>query len=313
MRKFVLSLLVPAAVCLAQAPATDTAAPTRAVVGGSGGGFISAMPSPLGANATFFFRSGEFSFDRNVVKGQPYTADAVTTRVQTLADGNRITSTESAQVARDSEGRTRREQVLGVPPGADRSGASPKIVFINDPVAQVNYVLEPDHTARKMPVPKAIGYQQMDDSISAKGVVPSGAAMGTFNTGIVSSGAAVATLDTAVAPPLRAGLGGEASSVEDLGSQTIESVQAEGKRTTTTIPAGKIGNEQPIVITYERWYSPDLQTVVMTRRSDPRVGEETFQLTNIQRAEPPASMFEVPSDYKIAEPSDAVRQITIKQ
>ena len=78
-------------------------------------------------------------------------------------------------------------------------------------------------------------------------------------------------------------------------------VSAQGTRTTRTIPAGAIGNEKPIVITVERWYSPDLQMNVMIKRSDPRTGENVFQLTNIMRSEPDASLFQVPPDYTVKE------------
>ena len=84
-------------------------------------------------------------------------------------------------------------------------------------------------------------------------------------------------------------------------ARSIEGVQAEGLRVTTTIPAGDIGNEQPIQIVNERWYSPELQVVVMTRHSDPRFGETTYRLTNISRTEPAATLFQVPSDYTIKE------------
>ena len=86
---------------------------------------------------------------------------------------------------------------------------------------------------------------------------------------------------------------------QDLGKQIIEGVEAEGTRTTITIPAGEIGNERPIEIVSERWYSPELQLVVMTRNSDPRSGETTYKLTNINRTEPAKTLFEVPSDYTI--------------
>jgi len=88
---------------------------------------------------------------------------------------------------------------------------------------------------------------------------------------------------------------------EQLGKQNIEGVEAEGTRTTVTIPAGEIGNERAIEIVSERWFSPELQLVVMTRNSDPRTGETTYKLTNINRAEPAKSLFEVPSDYTIKE------------
>jgi hypothetical protein len=84
---------------------------------------------------------------------------------------------------------------------------------------------------------------------------------------------------------------------EQLGKQIIEGVEAEGSRTTVTIPAGEIGNEKPIVIVSERWYSPELQMVIMSKHSDPRSGETIYRLTNISRLEPAKALFEVPGDY----------------
>ncbi|HEY9284335.1 MAG TPA: hypothetical protein VIP46_12845, partial [Pyrinomonadaceae bacterium] len=99
------------------------------------------------------------------------------------------------------------------------------------------------------------------------------------------------------------------STKETLGKQSIEGVEAEGTRTTVTIPAGAIGNERAIQITSERWYSPELQLVVMTRHSDPRFGETTYRLTNISRAEPDRTLFEVPAGYTIKEGGPFERRI----
>jgi len=99
--------------------------------------------------------------------------------------------------------------------------------------------------------------------------------------------------------------------VESLGKMTIEGVEAEGTRTTMTIPQGEIGNERQIEIVSERWYSPELQTVVMSKRNDPMSGDMTYRLTNINRSEPASSLFEVPSDYKIKE-GPAVREFKFK-
>jgi len=63
-------------------------------------------------------------------------------------------------------------------------------------------------------------------------------------------------------------------------------VIANGSRSTTTIPAGQIGNEQPIQIVSEQWVSPDLQVLVLTKHTDPRSGETTYRLNNITRVEP---------------------------
>ena len=66
-----------------------------------------------------------------------------------------------------------------------------------------------------------------------------------------------------------------------------------------TIPAGEIGNEREINIVNERWYSPELQTVIMSKNSDPRMGETLYKLTNIKRGDPHPSLFQVPSDYTV--------------
>ena len=93
--------------------------------------------------------------------------------------------------------------------------------------------------------------------------------------------------------------GGKRAKRESLGKQIIEGVEAEGTRTTVTIAAGEIGNERAIEIVNERWYSPELQVVVMTKRSDPRAGETVYKLTNINRSEPAKSLFEIPADYTV--------------
>jgi hypothetical protein len=105
-------------------------------------------------------------------------------------------------------------------------------------------------------------------------------------------------------PPPPPGMPGAAEGQtvrEDLGSQSIEGVSAIGSRSTTTIPAGAIGNEQPITIVSEQWFSPDLQVLVLTRHSDPRQGDTTYRLVNVVRAEPDRSLFVVPADYTFKE------------
>jgi TonB family protein len=97
--------------------------------------------------------------------------------------------------------------------------------------------------------------------------------------------------------------GEENAKSESLGKQSVEGVEAEGTRRTVEIPVGEIGNERPIQIVFERWYSPELQVVVMTKHSDPRFGETTYRLTSINRSEPARELFEVPADYTLRGPS----------
>ena len=95
---------------------------------------------------------------------------------------------------------------------------------------------------------------------------------------------------------------------EQLGSKTVNGLQAEGTRVTRTIPAGQIGNEKPIEVVTERWYSTDLQLPLTTVHNDPMMGTVTTNLTNISHAAPDPSLFQVPSDYKTetGQPGDAL-------
>ncbi|MGB7203578.1 MAG: hypothetical protein WBD16_15125 [Pyrinomonadaceae bacterium] len=88
------------------------------------------------------------------------------------------------------------------------------------------------------------------------------------------------------------------SKTEELGTRDFEGVPATGTRKITTIPAGAIGNERPIEIVYERWYSKELGMTVYSKNIDPRFGEQTYRLLNISRSEPDPSLFTVPQGYK---------------
>jgi hypothetical protein len=84
-----------------------------------------------------------------------------------------------------------------------------------------------------------------------------------------------------------------------LGTKEFDGVKAEGKSTTWTIPAGQVGNRNPINIMSESWYSPELQVTVYSRHSDPRTGESIYRLASIRRGEPSADLFKVPEDYQV--------------
>ncbi len=242
----------------------------------------------------FTFVNSEFSFDK-LVKGAPYSAQAVTEMTQILSDGNRIVNTSSAAVYRDGEGRTRREQTLRAIGNFSAAAEPFQTISINDPVAGVAYVLEPhSKTARK------IQGLHIEATPSAGFKVSSSGSEGQNFTFTTADGAVAIKRATAESKAAE-GKGTKSYRKEDLGTQTIEGVSATGTRTTVTIPAGQIGNERAIEIVEERWFSPDLQTMVMTRRSDPRSGETVYRLTNINRAEPDHSLFEVPADYVVNE------------
>jgi hypothetical protein len=306
--------------------------------------------------------TSEFNFDSKIVKGAPYSADGVTETIQLLGDGNRIVRHSTAKIYRDSQGRTRREQALNVVGTWPVSGETPTMIHLNDPVAGMQYTLNPQTktatktTVRhftaaapnsdKVTVTKLEGNQAKvlvngevkevngdtikfvtDDNQTVtlssanrektvaelKARAQAGAAAAGGRSGEVVS--FVASNDGGVAT--FSALNGAEVNRESLGTQVVEGVQAEGTRITMTIPAGKIGNERPIVTVNERWYSPELQTVVLSKNSDPRMGETTFRLTNLNRSEPDPSLFQVPAEYTVKEggfgfgtgPTNLIRKI----
>lgn len=249
-------------------------------------------------------------FDRapSPVVGAPYSATVTNESIQTLGDGNRLIQKTSGTTARDSQGRTRQDAILPAI-GNMAAANAPKLVFIHDPVTQTSYTLNlAEKTAQKMPTPPPPGETGAPHMTGA-----------TFTMRVVDGGGPGAPplpppdADAMPAPP--AGSAGgpvvfekhvvtmeqNPAATEDLGSQTMEGVLVNGVRTTRTIPEGQIGNERPITIVTEIWTSPELKTIVYSRRSDPRIGEQTFRLTNIVRTEPNASLFAVPADFKVVD------------
>lgn len=245
-----------------------------------------------GGNVTMsYFAVGDFG---KAVTGAPYSATAVTETTQILGDGNRIVNKMESQVARDGQGRTRRQETMSnVGPLATNA---PKMAFINDPVGKVSYVLDmTDKTAQvvKLPPPgqgpHTLAMTVAPDAAQAKATAEAGAIQKRVIIAGGSSGVEQRVWVNNDDP--------RQVKTESLGTQTIEGVSATGTRTTRTIPAGEIGNERPLEITSEVWTSPDLQMVVLSKRNDPRMGETVYKLTNIQRAEPDPSLFQVPSGF----------------
>ena len=260
------------------------------------------------------FMSGPIAFDTEPVTGAPYSAEAVTDIVQKLSDGNRIVRQNKAQISRDGQGRTRREQGFAMfgPLVNGPRGNELRNVQISDPTTGSVVMLDlQNRTANKMPGPPRLmwnaraGAMNGDPAAGAEKInvetfqmaVPAGGGHG---------GVMINRMEAISASP------GEKPVVESLGTQFMEGVAVEGTRTTLTIPAGEIGNEQPINVVSERWFSPDLKVLVMSRQSDPRFGETTYRLTNLSRAEPPSQLFEIPADFTVVEPT-ANRQMMIER
>jgi hypothetical protein len=230
-------------------------------------------PGPMMGFDDVGFVGFEHGLRGKTVAGAPFSATYSSQSTQVLADGNRIQHGSTGTIARDSQGRTRRDMTLpAIGPFAASGQAAPHVVFIDDPVGGVHYVLHPENKSANKMAPPRDGWHGNKSHEGAKG--RDGSRWKERERELTTT---------------------------SLGTQMINGVSAEGTRYTRTIPAGEVGNEKAITIVTEKWFSPDLQTVVMTKRTDPFRGDTVSQLTNIQRQEPAATIFQVPADYAVQE------------
>ena len=261
------------------------------------------------------FMSDPVAFDTEPVTGAPYSAEAITDLVQTLSDGNRIVRQNKAQINRDSQGRTRREQgfaMFGPLVNGPRED-QPRSVQISDPATGSAILLDlRNKTAHRMPTPPRLLLRNKIAGITGNAAVNvEKINLEKFEIALPSSHEARGGVMFNRVEAM-AGHRVEEPVVESLGTQFMEGIAVEGTRTTVTIPAGQIGNELPINIVSERWFSPDLKVLVMSRQSDPRFGETTYRLTNINRAEPSPQLFEIPAGFRLVDPG-ANRNVIIEK
>ncbi len=273
------------------------------------------------------------------VKGAPYSAEEVNETNQMLADGTRIHRENRTTVYRDSEGRTRREtpenititdpvanvtyfldpktmtgqklpmasgnftflrSTAGVPIKGEAASTfsfhttvdGPTTITVNGTPLEEKELAEAMAKAKASGAPQTFTYDRREITTA----VGSGSGTG------VGVGVATAARTRAMGGVIMSDrMTSRKSPGESIGKQMIEGVNAEGTRNVSTIEAGAIGNDRPIQVTGESWYSDELQMVVMSKHSDPRTGDESFRLTNINRSEPGAYLFQAPSGYQINE------------
>jgi len=239
----------------------------------------------------------------HTVKNAPYSAQAVSERQQTLGDGNQISQRHDVTTwYRDSAGRTRLEM-------RDRQGELRKVV-INDPAAGSAWTLDPERRSAFRLAPRGTA---PDAARRAQGAAAGG---GDGDEVIVkrierADGDGRVPRDVRIHVPKFMAADGalrdagndakwkKNAVTRDLGSRTIDGVKAEGKLRSYEIPAGGIGNRNPIVVSDETWYAPELQITVYAKHSDPRSGDLVFRLENLKREEPAPALFSVPSGYTV--------------
>lgn len=272
-------------------------------------------------------------------KGAPYSAEILVESSQALADGNRISRKTTGRVYRDGEGRTRREEdgkerttisivdpvagfsysldsvnkiawrtatgATGAIMGKIDAAQQPAWVTRREPVTttaadgsastreRVTFVETTRAEAEKIQAEEAARAARAAGSQDAPSRAASEERVAVARGGGGGRGGAVAGV---LMPATREGVNLTPGPLEH---KMIDGIPVEGRKTTTVIAAGQIGNEQPITITSEEWRSADLNVLIQTRHTDPRTGESSYRLTNIIRAEPDPSLFMVPADYTV--------------
>ena len=260
-----LAILLTAVIAVTAPPSNAQQAGARGGAGGSRGAILIGEGIKITESAPI---------EVTPVKNAPFSAQAVTEFTQTLGDGNRIERRYESSVARDSRGRTRREEEIAlIGPLAAANAATPRLVTILDPDSGASYTLDDElrvaYRSLRAGNKKLVQLDKLDKALRT-----SDAELNKVNEA-------------------------QNAGVQDLGTRIIEGVRAQGTRTTTTIAAGAIGNLQPINIVSERWFSPELQMAVLVTRRDPRNGDTTYRLTHILRGEQPDALFAVPSSYEV--------------
>ncbi len=263
-RRFVRALVVGGLFLVAAAPShAQFPPPVKSLPAPGQFSRRSMLPQPGPMSGVFSFVEPLSDVNSKVVKGVPFSATVIRETVQRLADGNVINHKSVGTFARDGEGRTSREITLdNIGPWAS-AGKPPVLVFINDPVARKIYVLDENRkTVSEITASKNANLRR---SMRLR-------RWREFQSDVQT---------------------------QSLGDKTMDGLQVQGTRIVRTIPAGQIGNEKPIVITTVRWYSPELQTTILLKRTDPRFGTNTFELKNINLSQPPGSLFTVPPGYTV--------------
>ncbi len=197
----------------------------------------------------------------------PYSVVEEMEQIQTLADGTHVATKTQMRLYRDSYGRTRRESFLDVP---GMPLKEPAHITIHDPVAGTTYSLRVQQRLAQLIVP--MGKLPTNPNVAQQPVFPPEETRPRTTS-------------------------------QELGTQSIEGVLVEGVRTTTVLPEGSEGNDRPIQIVRETWFSNELGIALLEKQSDPRYGEVVMRVTSLDHSEPDPALFQVPPDYTIQDPN----------
>jgi hypothetical protein len=201
--------------------------------------------------------------------GAPFTLTLQTEAVRTLYDGGTVTMVNQRKIARDATGKIYQERWFLVPKNG-KIESKMTTIQISDPNAHTHYncfMLEAKHVCE----------------------------LTTF----APSTTAVYKMEGPPPGPLP----NDAGTVvhEDLGKQLVSGVETTGTRDATIYNPGVFGNDRKVTVEREFWYSPQLGINLLSKRSDPRFGTQTFTVTDLILSEPDAKLFDLPEGFKVVD------------
>lgn len=209
--------------------------------------------------------------------GAPFTLTLETEWVRPMSDGGSQTIVNKRKIARDSSGRVYQERWLLVPKFGSARRSQMNAIQIYDPHAHLIYTC---FTLVEPHVCNMNNYYGSADAIYKPASVRSG--------------------------PLPNDIG--IAYHEDLGTKFVADQITSGARDTITYNAGVLGNDRSMTVIDEHWYSDDLAVNLVSIRSDPRFGKQTFTVTKVNVAEPDPRLFDLPAGYSVVDrrpPPDA--------
>jgi hypothetical protein len=268
--------------------------PCQRDAGSAGAGQGQNISTSGGGNQTPQDPSLSFQDGIAVVTGKPYKGEAVTSMTQNLTDGSTIQQTIHAQIARDKAGRTVRIQELGkfgsltaAPIGTNGTdGPAPKLTTIFDPVARLHIDFSSDS--------KVAHELVVQTPTEGNNLTTQGGFGLSANMPVTMRGRRVVPMMTTPQIPSQSD-----PTAEQLGSRTVAGVSVIGTRTKTVIPSGTIGNNSDITIVRETWFSPELRMVMESTQTDPRFGQTTYSVTDLDQTDPDEGLFQVPPGYTV--------------
>lgn len=198
----------------------------------------------------------------------PFSLILETVWARGLADGGTITIENKRKIARDAEGRIYMERWLLVPRDGKQQSRMTAIQ-ISDPLTHTLYSCFPLDSKKRC---ELVNYTPTPSTV--------------FNFyAPTSSGQHVSESGDTV--------------WSDLGKQLVSGVEAVGKRVTEHYNPGLFGNDRVMTIEREFWFSPKLGFNLLSKRSDPRIGTQTFTVTNLILADPDLKLFEIPEGFTV--------------